>query len=109
MSFSTATNAAVIQRIEVTGQELAVFLSDGRSVHVPLAWYPRLAHSLPADRHVHVLIGQGQGIHWPEVDEDISLENILQGRASGESDQSLARWKERYSRKIAARSNTAHG
>ena len=107
MTFSTATNAAVIQRIEITGQELAVFLSDGRSVHVPLAWYPRLANSLPADRGVHRLIGCGQGIHWPEIDEDISLENILQGQASGESDQSFARWKEWYSRKIAARANTA--
>ena len=109
MTFSTATNAAVIQRIEVTGQELVVFLSDGRSVHVPLAWYPRLANSLPSDRGVHQLIGRGQGIHWPEIDEDISLENILQGQASGESDQSLARWQEWYSRKIAARTNTARG
>jgi hypothetical protein len=109
MTFSTATNAAVIQRIEVTGQELAVFLSDGRSVHVPLAWYPRLAQSLPADRQVYQLIGRGQGIHWPEIDEDISLENILQGQASGESEQSLARWKEWYSRKTAARTNTTHG
>ena len=51
----------------------------------------------------------GQGIHWPEIDEDISLENILQGQASGESDQSLARWQDWYSRKIAARTNTARG
>jgi hypothetical protein len=72
--------------------------SDGRSVHVPLAWYPRLAHGLPADRQVHQLIGRGLGIHWPELDEDISLENILQGRASGESEQSFTRWTDWYAR-----------
>lgn len=102
MSFSTATNAAVIQRIEITSDELAVFLSDGRRVHVPLAWYPRLAHSRPADRHMHQLIGGGQGVHWPEIDEDISLENILQGQASGESSHSFTRWKEWYDHKTAA-------
>lgn len=105
MSFSTATNTAVIQRVEITSNELAVFLSDGRSVHVPLAWYPRLAHGLPADRQVHQLIGRGQGIHWPELDEDISLENILQGQASGESDQSFARWKDCYARRRAGHSD----
>ena len=63
MSFSTATNTAVIQRVEITVNEIAVFLSDGRSVHVPLAWYPRLVHGLPADRQVHQLIGRGLGIH----------------------------------------------
>lgn len=101
MSFSTATNTTVIQRVEVTGTELAVFLSDGRSVHVPLAWYPRLAQSLPADRQVHQLIGRGLGIHWPELDEDISLENILLGQPSGESEQSFARWTDWYARKNA--------
>lgn len=103
MSFSTATNVAVIQRVETTSDELAVFLSDGRSVHVPLAWYPRLAHSLPVDRQVHRLIGGGHGVHWPEIDEDISLENILQGQASCESDVSFARWKDWYAQKNASR------
>jgi hypothetical protein len=101
MSFSTATNTALIQRVEVSGNEIAVFLSDGRSVHVPLAWYPRLANGLPADRQVHQLIGRGLGIHWPELDEDISLENILQGQASGESEQSFARWTDWYARRRA--------
>lgn len=101
MSFSTATNTAVIQRVEVTGHEIAVLLSDGRSVHVPLVWYPRLSHGLPADRQVHQLIGCGLGIHWPELDEDISLENILQGQASGESEQSFTRWTDWYARRRA--------
>ena len=101
MSFSTETNTAVIQRVEVTGSEIAVLLSDGRSVHVPLAWYPRLSHGLAADRQVHQLIGCGLGIHWPELDEDISLENILQGQASGESEQSFTRWTDWYARRRA--------
>ena len=92
MSFSTATNTAVIQRVEVTGSEI---------VHVPLAWYPRLSHGLAADRQVHQLIGCGLGIHWPELDEDISLENILQGQASGESEQSFTRWTDWYARRRA--------
>jgi hypothetical protein len=105
MSFSTATNTAVIQRVEVNGNEIAVLLSDGRSVHVPLVWYPRLAHGLPADRQVHQLIGRGLGIHWPELDEDISLENILQGQASGESEQSFARWTDWYARRRAGQAD----
>jgi len=89
----------VIERVDVNSNEIAVFLSDGRSVHVPLAWYPRLSHGHPADRQVHQIIGRGLGIHWPELDEDISLENILQGQASGESEQSFARWTAWYAQR----------
>jgi hypothetical protein len=109
MSFSAATKAAVIQRVEVTGDELAVFLSDGRSVHVPLAWYPRLAHSRPVDRQVYRLMGHGQGIHWPNIDEDISLENIVRGQASGESEQSFARWKDWYAQKASGDPDLSRG
>ncbi len=80
--------------VRLTGDTLAVELADGRTVSVPLAWYPRLMQGSPAERAHHRLIGEGEGIHWPDLDEDISVENILSGRASGESAKSFARWLE---------------
>jgi len=59
---------------------------------VPLAWYPRLLHGTPAERDRWRLIGRGEGIHWPELDDDISVEGLLAGRPSGESQRSFARW-----------------
>jgi hypothetical protein len=81
-----ATGAAV------TEEALVVELSDGRTVSVPLAWYPRLLHGAPAERAEWRLIGRGEGIHWPELDEDISVEALLAGLPSGESPSSLKRW-----------------
>jgi len=57
-----------------------VALDDGRELSVPLAWFPRLLHATPEQRLHWELIGIGQGIHWPELDEDISVEGILAGR-----------------------------
>jgi hypothetical protein len=71
---------------------LSVDLSDGRSIAVPLSWYPRLAHATPAERGKSRLIGGGEGIHWPELDEDISVKSLLAGKPSGESQESLQRW-----------------
>jgi hypothetical protein len=71
---------------------LTVKLDDGRSLSVPLAWYPRLLHGTVAEREKCELIGDGEGIHWPELDEDISVEGLLAGRRSAESAASLARW-----------------
>jgi hypothetical protein len=65
---------------------------DGRTLTVPLAWYPRLAHGRPEERANWRLIGRGEGIHWPDLDEDISVDGLLAGRRSGESQASLARW-----------------
>jgi hypothetical protein len=70
---------------------LRVDLVDGRTISVPLAWYPRLLHGRPEERDNWRLIGQGEGIHWPELDEDVSVENIVFGQPSGESQRSLAR------------------
>jgi hypothetical protein len=78
--------------VAVSDDTLSVDLSDGRTISVPLAWYPRLAHATPDERNRWRLIGNGHGIHWPEVDEDISVEGLLTGKPSGESQASLKKW-----------------
>jgi hypothetical protein len=78
--------------VEVTEDALTVDLEDGRTISVPLAWYPRLLHATPAERSHWRLIGRGEGIHWPDLDEDVSVEGLLAGRASGEGQSSLQRW-----------------
>lgn len=78
--------------VSVTDDALVVDLVDGRTVSVPLAWYPRLAHGTPEERADFRLIGRGEGIHWPQLDEDISVEGLVAGRPSGESQQSLETW-----------------
>ena len=81
-------------RVEFTDAVLTVELVIGRTVSVPLVWYPRLAHGSPDERRNWRLIGRGEGIHWPDLDEDISLLNLLAGKASGESRRSFKRWLE---------------
>lgn len=78
--------------VRVTEDTLSVELSDGRTISVPLGWYPRLEHASPAERANWRLIGQGQGIHWDDIDEDISVEGLLAGKPSGESQASFKRW-----------------
>ena len=78
--------------VTVTEDTLTVELSDGRTIAVPLAWYPRLIHATKKERGNWRLIGKGQGIHWPDLDEDISVEGLLAGRPSGESQVSFRRW-----------------
>ena len=93
MSSSTTSVAPVYaQGVSVTEDTLTVELSDGRSLSVPLSWYPRLVHGTPAERSSWRMIGGGVGIHWPDLDEDLSVENLLAGRASGESQRSFKRW-----------------
>ncbi len=78
--------------ISITDDSLFVDLSDGRTISVPLEWYPRLLHATPAERNQWRLIGKGHGIHWEKIDEDISIEGLLAGRPSGESRSSLQKW-----------------
>jgi hypothetical protein len=78
--------------VKVTNATLTVELSDGRIISVPTAWYPRLAQGTTAERDEWRLIGNGNGIHWPKLDEDISISNLLLGQASGESQSSLKSW-----------------
>ncbi|MBI4545454.1 MAG: DUF2442 domain-containing protein [Gemmatimonadetes bacterium] len=84
-----------ITRVEVTDECLIVDLADGRVISVPLEWYPRLVHGTERERARYELSGHGYGIHWPDLDEDISVENLLAGRRSGESERSFRRWLER--------------
>ena len=79
-------------RVTVTKDALAVDLADGRTVIAPLAWYPRLLHGSTEERKRWRLIGRGEGIHWPDLDEDIAVEDLLAGRPSAESQASLQRW-----------------
>ncbi|WP_366919077.1 DUF2442 domain-containing protein [Geobacter sp.] len=78
--------------VHITEDTLSVDLSDGRSIAVPLGWYPRLELATPEERKNWRLIGNGLGIHWEDIDEDISVEGLLAGRPSGESQLSLKRW-----------------
>jgi hypothetical protein len=85
--------------VSITDDTLSVDLSDGRAISVPIAWYPRLLNGTAAERGNLQLIGAGEGIHWPDLDEDLSVEGLLAGRPSAESGQSLQRW-------LASRSRT---
>lgn len=76
----------------VTNDALEVHWSDGWRIAVPLSWYPRLCHATEAERANWRLIGGGEGIHWPAVEEDLSIESLIAGRPSMESQPSLARW-----------------
>lgn len=80
------------RRVMVGKDSLAVELSDGRTITVPMAWFPRLLHGTRAQRSNWRLIGSGEGIHWPDLDEDISVESLLAGRPSSETGESLRRW-----------------
>ncbi len=80
------------QHVSVTEDSLGVDLSDGRTITVPLAWYPRLLHGTAAERNNWRLIGKGSGIHWNDLDEDISVECLVLGKPSGESQSSFKKW-----------------
>ncbi len=81
--------------VSVTDDTLAVDLEDGRSISVPISWYPRLAHGTPAERANFHISGAGYGIHWPDLDEDISVKGLLLGKRSSESAASLEHWLQR--------------
>jgi hypothetical protein len=83
---------AAAETVSVTDDTLTVHLADGRTLSVPLAWYPRLLHATSKERSRWRLIGKGEGIHWPDLDEDISVESLLFGRPSGESQKSFKHW-----------------
>jgi hypothetical protein len=90
----TELREAAAQNVSASDDDLQVDLTDGRTITVPLVWFPRLAHGTAAERANWRLIGGGEGIHWPDLDEDISVESLLAGRRSGETQHSLRRWLE---------------
>lgn len=92
--FSYLHRAAVAQDVHVSADTLHVDLADGRSIAVPVAWYPRLAAGTVTERSNWRFIGRGEGIHWPDLDEDISVDNLLSGARSGESQRSFKQWLE---------------
>jgi hypothetical protein len=92
ISSTTENQLTSAQSVALTDELLTVELSDGRSISAPLAWYPRLLHGTPEERGRWRLIGQGSGIHWTDLDEDISVSNLLEGKPSGESQRSLKAW-----------------
>ena len=89
-----AVEIAVPSAVDVraTDDTLSVDLSDGRTISVPLGWYPRLEHASPAEQANWRLIGRGHGIHWEDIDEDLSVEGLLSGKPSGESQASFKKW-----------------
>ena len=94
--FTSTIEARIPQAQEVTVTEdtLQVELSDRRTISVPLAWYPRLVQASQEKRNRWELIGEGQGIPWPDLDEDLSVEGLIAGRPSLESQGSFKRWLE---------------
>jgi len=93
MTTSAAETATPLATgVAVTDDTLTVDLSDGRTIAVPLAWYPRLLHATSAERANWRLVLRGEGVHWPGVDEDISVASLVAGRPSSESAASLQRW-----------------
>lgn len=93
------------ENVRITDDTLSVELSDGRTISAPLAWFPRLLHAVKEERNNWRLIGLGQGIHREEIDEDISVESLLAGKPSGESQASFKKWLAKRSSRLAKRSS----
>ncbi len=85
--------------VKVTEHTLSVDLKDGRTISVPIGWYPRLAHGTPAERLNFQVSGAGYGIHWPDLDEDVGIKGLLLGKCSTESPASFERWLQRRGQK----------
>jgi hypothetical protein len=92
MITSTAEVLGVAVDVQISDEDVVVQLADGRTISVPIAWYPRLFHSTVRERNRWELIGDGEGIHWPDLDEDISVAGMLLGKPSGESQRSFKHW-----------------
>src|SRR5919108_4376940 len=91
-SSAVESREAVATGVAMSEDTLSVELADGRTIAAPLAWYPRLAHATAEERNSWRLLGGGRGIHWPAVDEDISVANLLAGQPSAESQTSFSKW-----------------
>jgi len=102
-------------RVTVSEEALTVDLVDGRTILVPLGWYPRLWYGAPEERNHFEIFGEGAYIHWPDLDEDLTVVGLLAGRRSGESPRSLKKWlearqtKKQNSKALAPRAAGAGG
>ncbi len=91
----TSTNnqiATLATDLRFTNDSLMVDLADGRTITVPLSWYPRLVHATQQERANWEIVLDGEGFHWPDLDEDLSVDGFVNGRPSGESKRSFDRW-----------------
>ena len=88
----------------INTETITVELDDGRTISIPLSWYPRLLHGTVDERRNYRLVGGGSGIHWPDLDEDISIEGLLAGHRSQESQASLGKWLEKRGQRKSASS-----
>ena len=91
-SLAVEVQEARAKSVKVSNEGLTVDLVDGRTVMVPLAWFPRLWHGTPQERSHFEIFGDGAYIHWPDLDEDLTVAGLLAGQRSGESPQSLKKW-----------------
>ena len=98
-SVSVTVALPKITQVKITDDTLSVDLEDGRTIAVPLSWYPRLVYATPEERQHFQIAGAGYGIHWPDRDEDIGVEGLLLGKRSTESATSLAKWLEERRRR----------
>ncbi|MUL37600.1 DUF2442 domain-containing protein [Gloeocapsopsis dulcis] len=92
MTTLTLETEPIVNQVTVTDEKLIVELADGRSLIVPLAWYPRLMHASLEERQNWQILGDGYAIEWVDLDEHIGIEGLLAGRRSGESQRSFERW-----------------
>lgn len=87
----------MVKNVAVTNDLLVVRLENGRTLSIPIGWYPRLAHGTAEERQNFQISGAGYGIHWPDLDEDIGVEGLLTGKKSTESRASFEKWlKQRH-------------
>ncbi len=79
MSSSVVEIRPKAREVSVSDDESTVLLADGRRISVPLVWFPRLLHATADQRQNFQILGEGEGIHWPEIDEDLSVAGLLRG------------------------------
>ncbi len=91
-SLAVEIQEARAQSAGLTDEALRIDLVDGRTIIVPLVWFPRLWYGTPRERNHFEIFGDGAYIHWPDLDEDLTVAGLLAGRRSGESPQSLKKW-----------------
>ena len=92
MNTLTLEHDCLATKISFSADAFTVHLNDGRHLVIPLVWYPRLLAGKKDEREHYFLIGEGEGIHWPDIDEDIQVEALLAGRSSQENQTSLKKW-----------------